>query len=533
MSEERAMMKYTIRRMRVPLLVGSALLTALTLMFPRIGILEWVALVPFALVCYSFAERGTPVRKTGLYLLLFFGVYYFALYHWFLYMYPMEFLGISRGSAVVVVAAAWLGLTALQALPCVLVFLLFRVLADGRTVRKCRILLPLLAAALWTVFEWILSLTWAGVPWSRLALGQTKMRVLFQTSSLFGSYFVTFLIVAVNFFIAYALYYHQKKMLLVPLSLFLANLLVGSVLMLTFRDTGEPVRVAAIQGNISSQEKWDTNRYIETLEDLKQLTKQANKRGAQIVVWSETTIPDNLKTMPSMMEFVSKTASDGECYMLVGAFDRDAEGHQYNGIFTFRPDGSLDDTVYYKQHLVPFGEFVPMRTLVENLIPQLAWINAANDDLTPGKTSAVIPTEFGGIGAVICFDSIYEETVRKSVADGAELLVVSTNDSWFSDSVALSMHEAQSILRAVENGRWLVRAANTGISAVISPTGETIAEIGAMREWYLCEDVYMRNTLTLYSRIGNLFVLLCGMFLVAVLVSVYLPKRKKKPEPLK
>lgn len=511
------MRNLSIKKLRVPLLMGSALLTALTLMFPRIlGFLEWVSLIPFALVCFSLIERGTPPKRYFRYMLIFFGVYYGAIFHFFVTMYPMDFLGISKGAALVVVAVAWVGLTALQALPFALGYLVLCLLGQGRSAKRGRFLLPFLAAAIWTVFEWLLTLTWAGVPWSRLALGQVRLLPLLQSSSLFGSYFVTFLIVAVNFLVAYAFYYEKKKLLAVPILLFSANLILGGVLMLTDKDEGEAVRVAAVQGNVSSQEKWDTSRYLDNLKLQKRLTSQAVKRGAEIVVWAESSFPDVLDNIPSVETFLSGTASDGNCYLLAGAFDSDAEGNRYNSMFTFHPDGTLDDTVYHKRHLVPFGEFVPLRSLVEMFVPALADINAANGDFTVGQDSHIVQTEYGNLGISICFDSIYEETVRDSVCDGAELLVVATNDSWFLHSAALSMHNAQAVLRAVENGRWVVRAANTGISSIITPTGEVIAEVGEGREWYLCEDVYMRQELTLYLRIGNLFVLLCGAFLVAV-----------------
>ncbi|MBQ7380514.1 MAG: apolipoprotein N-acyltransferase [Clostridia bacterium] len=524
------MHSFSVKKFRVPLLLGSALLTALTLMFPQIlGAFEWISLAPFAVVCYSFLEHGTPPKKLFLYLLLFFGVYYFAIFHFFVTMYPMEFLGISKGAAVVVVAVAWLGLTALQASLFALSFLGFHRLSEGRIVKRCRILLPFLAAAIWTVLEWLLTLTWAGVPWSRLALGQVRLLPLLQSASLFGSYFVTFLIVAVNFLLAYAFYYEKKRIALVALLIFSANLLLGSVLMFTDKDSGVPVRVAAVQGNVSSQEKWDTSKYLDNLKRQRSHMSRAVNRGAKIVVWAESSFPDVLDDIPSVEEFLSGTARDGDCYLLAGAFDTDDKGNRYNSIFTFLPDGTRDGTVYNKRHLVPFGEFVPLRSLVETLVPQLANINATNEDFTAGKDSNIVSTAYGKLGISICFDSIYEEAVRDSVRDGAELLVVATNDSWFLHSAALGMHNAQAVLRAVENGRWLVRAANTGISSIVTPTGKIIADISADREGYICEDVYMRSELTLYSRIGNLFVLLCGVFVAAMpTVELILRKRDKK-----
>ncbi len=521
-----------LKKWRLPILAVSAFLTALTLMVPQLGLIEWFSLVPFAVICYSLADRGTPLKKTALYLLFFFGIYYFILFHWFVYMYPMEFLGISRFSAVVVVIAAWLGLTALQAIPSTAVFLLFRVYARRRNAGHGRALLPFVAAALWVIFEWMFTKTWAGVPWSRLALGQVEMPILIQGSAIFGSYFVTFVIVAVNFLIAYALFYKRRVVYYIAVGLFAANLAFGGALMLGTRDDGATVKVAAVQGNISSGDKWDTDKYIDTLADLQALTRQATRRGADIVIWSETTVPEVLEDMPSTVDFLSGVAESGECYLMMGAFDRGEDGRRYNGLYTFRSDGSLDDTVYHKRHPVPFGEYVPMRGFIETFIPQLAGVNAAEEDLAAGSEAAVVSTEFARLGAVICFDSIYENTVRQSVLDGAQILVVSTNDSWFSDSAALTMHRSQAVLRAVENGRWLVRSANTGISSVISPEGVVVGELGALQKGYVCRDIYARNYVTVYTRIGNVFVLGCMLGVTVLGVANGILNRKKRQTEL-
>ena len=139
-----------------------------------------------------------------------------------------------------------------------------------------------------------------------------------------------------------------------------------------------------------------------------------------------------------------------------------------------------------------------------------------SDDLSAGEESVVIDGEKGKIGCAVCFDSIYEKVVWDSVNNGAELIAVSTNDSWFSDSAALSMHNAQSRLRAIESGRYVVRAANTGISSIIDPMGNVNENLGAMERGYIISDVQMRNDTTLYSLIGNVVVYACIAFVVIV-----------------
>ena len=135
------------------------------------------------------------------------------------------------------------------------------------------------------------------------------------------------------------------------------------------------------------------------------------------------------------------------------------------------------ETVYSKQKPVPFGEFVPYRELVMLLVPPLADIGMLENDLLVGDRSEVFDLGVGRVGSLICFDSIYESTALDSVRRGAQLLAVSTNDSWFQDSRGVWMHNAQSSLRAIETGRYVVRAGNTGVSSVIDPTGQVTAEL--------------------------------------------------------
>jgi apolipoprotein N-acyltransferase len=141
--------------------------------------------------------------------------------------------------------------------------------------------------------------------------------------------------------------------------------------------------------------------------------------------------------------------------------------------------------------------------VIEVLIPPLADINMLASDLTPGAESNVIETPYGNIGGLICFDSIYEILTLESVENGAELILLPTNDSWFTDSAALSMHNAQAQLRAIESGRYLARSANTGISGVISPCGEIIKSAGWNKQTSISHSLTLNNNITYYAKYGD------------------------------
>ena len=159
-----------------------------------------------------------------------------------------------------------------------------------------------------------------------------------------------------------------------------------------------------------------------------------------------------------------------------------------------------------------------MREFVTFIFPPLANIGMLEDDLLPGDESVVIDSESGKIGCALCFDSIYETVVMQSVRNGAKLIAVSTNDSWFSDSAALDMHNAQARLRAIESGRYVVRSANTGISSIIDPMGRVDRELGALERGYVVSEIELRDNSTLYSVIGNLFVYCCMAYVACICI---------------
>ena len=195
--------------------------------------------------------------------------------------------------------------------------------------------------------------------------------------------------------------------------------------------------------------------------------------------------------------------------ILVGSLESDGKS-QYNAIFRFNPDGTLEEENYKKRHLVPFGEYVPMRGFIDTVLPFLSDISMLDDDVTPGTDTAIFDTGSAKIGSIICFDSIYEDLSIDSVKDGADLLAISTNDSWFGDSRAAYMHTAQARLRSVELSRYTVRSANTGLSCSITSTGEIADSLPLLTEGYLVCEVKTIESRTLYSYIGNAFVYLCG-----------------------
>jgi apolipoprotein N-acyltransferase len=524
-----------VRRWRLPLLAFSGLLTGFCVVFPILGVLQWLSLVPCMLVLYDIgaqeaAGQRQRLRRIWTLGLLFYMCYYPVNFHWFLAMYPLEFTELSSGAAAFVVVFAWLGLSLLQALGAAFVFVGFVLCARTKLVRRYRFLEVPLIAALWIVLEWGQTFGWTGVPWGRLCLGQTWTPVMLGTASLFGSYVISLSILIFNAALAYALMHADRLRLCSAVCAFcLLFTAVGGVLVTWHQArvsaaTEARVKVAAIQGNLGSADKWDM-RTSEMFDHYFALTEEAAENGAELIVWPETAVPVTLLKYSSYKLRLAVLAQVHQATILVGAFTENSDGEKYNSIIAFNSDGSVSENVYSKRHLVPFGEYVPMRELIIALVPPLAELVQVN--ILAGDDAAVHQSEMGGIGSLICFDSIYETLALDSVRHGAQLLTVSTNDSWFFDSAAARMHNAQAQLRAVETGRWIVRAASTGISSIIAPDGTIVARQDALTEGILYGEVEMRSQNTLYSALGNVVAWVCVAYVFGLLATGLLTKKDR------
>ena len=526
-------MRKQVKWLELGMLTLGAVLTGLTLVFPVLGFLEWISMIPLILAVYRLLSDGTfgllRAYRYGFWTVF---AYYIVIYHWFLDLYPLDFVGLDNASSVAVVVAGWVGLTLLQAIPGGLIFVVYRLLSNTALARRAPLLRPFLFAALWTVFEWSSTLAWTGVPWGRLALGQIDYLPVLQSASIFGSYFISFLILAVNGILAYMLLHWEKKRAILCGSLagvlLLSNLGFGLIAMNVDYEEDETFRAAVVQGNLSSHDKWSANSTQLTKETFGGLTRAAAAEGAKLVVWPETIFPYALNNRSDIRQYLSDLARECDLTIAVGAFYLESREEKYNVLYFVDPDGTFREEYYAKRHLVPYGEYVPLKELISVVIPPLASLTNLGGDLTEGDETSLVESELGTIGSLICFDSIYERLMLDSVRDGAEIFVVSSNDSWFYDSAAVYQHQAQSQLRAIESGRYFVRSANTGISTIISPKGELLVWIDPLVEGYGVAEISAIEQDTVYSVIGNTLVYLCITFLAVLGGAEIVGRRKGK-----
>ncbi len=516
------------KRVKIFLLLAvSAVFTGLSVTFSKyFGTLEWISLVPMVIALKFLCDtEKLKFRRAYLFGLFYFEIFYAVCFHWFISLYPLDFTGLNNFYSVLVIIVAWFGLPLLQALFGGFVFVLYVAISRTTLAKRYSLINALSLTAIYPFYEFTQTLGWWGVPWGRLSLGQADSLYHIQTASLFGSYFVTAVIILVNSLIAFAAISSRKKLkaekiyAISALSVFLFNLALGIGLYFAEEkriENSEKITIGVIQGNFSSTEKWFIdkedifNRHIN-------LTEESAKNGAEVVIWAETALPMKYKENGSYCSRISDTARKYGITILVGALEGSEELDR-NAIICYNPDGTREKTVYAKRHLVPFGEYVPMRRFIEICLPFLTEIAILEDDWMPGNDSAVFDTDSGNIGSLICFDSIYESLARDSVKDGAELLAISTNDSWFSDSAAIYMHNNQARLRAVENRRFVARSANTGLSSFITSNGDVLSAIPALETGYLNCSVSMLSHKSLFSLIGNSFVYFMGIITLSPLI---------------
>ena len=501
------------------LLAVSSFITGLSVTFSKyFGFMEWFSLIGLFFALEILRNReNLKYKHAYLYGLFYFECFYVVTFHWFLNLYPLDFTGLNNFYSILVIFFAWFGLSLLQAVFGGLVFVLYIAISRSRLAKQYGVINFFSFTMIYTFYEFTQTLGWWGVPWARLALGQSELLIPIQTASLFGSYFITSIILLVNSAIAYA-FIHRSEIkkrnayAILAISVFLLNLFAGTILYVSnsiSTKDNPTIKSAVIQSNYSSSEKWIATAYS-ILQKHIELTISAANDGAKLIIWPETALPYSLTKSGASADKISELAKEYQITIIVGAIYHEDE-KEYNSLFCFLPDGSISETLYHKRHLVPFGEYVPLRNAIEKIAPFMSEISMLDEDMTPGEDSALFYTEFGKIGSLICFDSIYETLAKSSVNDGAEAIILATNDSWFFDSAAIYMHNNQARLRAIEFRRDIARAANTGISSFITSEGKITSKTEPLTEDYLVSEISLSSQKTLYSIIGNSFVYLCGL----------------------
>jgi apolipoprotein N-acyltransferase len=371
--------------------------------------------------------------------------------------------------------------------------------------------LALLAAPLaWVSTELLRAHTFFEFPWCLLGYSQHANPAAIQIAAWTAVYGVSAVLVLASSLLAYAVVVPtQARRAFVGLGLLVAGVHGMGLLVLRgpLATTGR-VRVGLVQGGIVQEEKWKPELAGQNIGRHLELTQRAASRGARLVVWPESAVPFYYDHTPALAEELRETVRRGPIYLFFGNDDREPAREGGDRVFVgakmLSPSGELV-LRYHKMQLVPFGEYVPLQALLTlggrvsaKLVEQVA-------DFTPGHEAVVGQVDGHPIGGFICYESVFPHLVRRFTVRGAELLVNMTNDAWYGRTSAPYQHLAMSAFRAVENRRTLVRAANTGITAIIDPWGRVRERTALFDRTVLVGDVDLVSVRTFYSRHGDVF----------------------------
>jgi apolipoprotein N-acyltransferase len=478
----------------------------------------WIGLVPF-LVIVTISARIWQSALMG----LAFGVgYSLVAMHWLLGLAPLDWLGFNDWQGNLLALAALVIASLHQAILVVAFAVVFRLMPLHAGLLPVFQKRTLFFPALWTVpLIWVLCLNELGrcpfilgVPWSMLEYSQYRQLALIQSADIIGGIGIGYVIVLVNVFIALlsikAFGLERAAALkikgsfkplahVVAIALILFAMLGYGVCRL-FQPVSGALSCSILQPNVNIEMQKTTHRY--TLEELlAQELSMLQFVPVGICVMTESALPTRLQEDPALKALLSSICIKKKTDILIGAIDRDQAGNLYNAGVAITAQGVVIQEVYHKRYLVPFGEYTPIQGLPEWLLRLTN--TPAGAGYTAGKGPVVFRISNGSLAPLICFETISPELAAQNVAAGGELLANISDLAWFHDSIIGEQMLACAVLRAVENRRYFIFAANTGPSAIISPTGVICKKSGKNVQDVITGNVALNSEISLFTRLSS------------------------------
>jgi apolipoprotein N-acyltransferase len=506
-------------------------LTALAFVWPYsiwAAALGWMSLVPLVLVLHTCPWRRGFIA----------GICFFApVLYWLNYvMVDFGALHPSLSLGLYLLLCAYLAMFWGAACWC-----------SNRIIYRVGMPLCLVFPLTWITCEFLRGKLLTGFPWGNIAYSQASLPLLVQSVDLGGIWVPMFVLLLINCAIAMLWRVWRQRTPGAGVSsaelwlsvgaagcLFVANAAYGYQAYAHFtrndshseeynatlssEHSGKTLKVALIQANIDQHQKWLRDQRLRTLNLYTEMSR--TQADADLIVWPESATPFYYAKGSPYADRVDAVARDLGVYLLFGSPAReDSErGYSYlNSAYLLnaraQPVARTD-----KVHLVPFGEYVPLNSVL-GFVDKMA---AGVGDFRPG-TLKLLPLGGRGIGVLICYEAIFPRLARTQVEMGAQLLFNLTNDAWFGDTPAPHQHLQMARFRAMENRRWLARCANTGVSALIDPLGRMHAPTQVFKAGVVSGEVEFREDLTLYTRCGDVLA-----WIALALVAGWLWQGRKK-----
>ena len=365
------------------------------------------------------------------------------------------------------------------------------------------------APALYPLAELLRSSGELAFSWGLLSGALVKHPIAVQGLSIYGSYGLSFFIVLVNMLLAVALFSKQSRIRLACLFLLvlviLFHMIFGVTRIRRYRDiTGgiDRENIAVVQPNVGLDIKWKPEYKNKIFKEIENLTAEAAGRGAELVIFPETSAPVSISRSANYRAWLQRIAAGSGVDLLIGFIDHtysEGEIRSYNGAGLFNREGELEAR-YRKINLLPFGEKIPF----SQYFPVLKKIKFGQANFTSGKRKTIFRSDAGDFGVLICYESTFPGQSREYILNSAVFLVNITNDGWFNSQRGPIQHSETAITRAVENGVYMLRSANTGVSMYIDPAGRVVRKLGLNEGGIIYCGIKEPDGLTFYTRHGNL-----------------------------
>jgi apolipoprotein N-acyltransferase len=363
-----------------------------------------------------------------------------------------------------------------------------------------------LAPAVWVATEYARAHVLGGFPWIPLGNAVVTLLPVAQLASVAGVYGLSWLLALLNAIVAIVAIGGPRARLsagVAGMLLLAATSLWGAARMRDNHLTreGDATKVALVQGNIRQEEKWDPSRAASIYERYLQMTREAVAAGARFVIWPESSTPFYFDEDPAQAAQARRLAGAAGVALLLGSdeIERGSPPRYFNSAFMLDTAGGTA-AVYRKIHLVPFGEYVPFANILTFVGPLVEAVAA----FSPGERVTMMPVDGHMISTAICYEVVYPHLIREGVLNGSELLTTITNDAWYGESSAPFQHFELAAMRAIEQGRYLARAANTGISGIVDPYGRVLARTQLFATTTVVGEVRFLQSRTVYATIGDL-----------------------------
>ena len=364
----------------------------------------------------------------------------------------------------------------------------------------------LAAPATWVAAEYVRAHLFGGFPWIPLGNAVVSLLPLAQLASVTGVYGLSWLLALLHALFAYVAMTSGRRRavgVLAAVTLVTVTSVWGAW---RIRDgrlnrEGTPLQVALVQGNVPQSEKWDPSRAEAIFARYLRLTRDASGRGAELVIWPESATPFYFDEDPVSALRVRQLVKEIGTPLLFGTDELEpgSPPRYYNSAFVLSDSGATA-AVYRKMFLVPFGEYVPFGALLTFVGPLVDAVSA----FSPGQGVTMLPVQGHMISTAICYEVVYPHLIRQGVLQGAELLTTITNDAWYGETSAPFQHFDLAAMRAIEQGRYLARAANTGISGIVDPYGRVTLRTDLFETTAPMGEVRFIQERTVYARIGDI-----------------------------